>query len=120
DPEPYLALLLAGDRSEEVRSLIDLVQHQTSRSGFVVITVGDAEPGEEVIELSKAGRLRVPSLDLDLTAAGLSAEEAAATAAIVDLTRDATVVPMPRETGGEGWRALADRAGALIPELTEP
>ena len=119
DPEPFQALLVAGDRRDEARALIALVQHQTSRSGFAAVSVGDAEPGEVMIELTGDGRLRVPSLDLDLVAAGLTAEEAAATAAIVDLTRESAVVPMPREEGATGWRALADRAGALLPEYTE-
>jgi len=40
-------------------------------------------------------------------------------AAIVDLTRDATVIPMPRGAGETGWRVLADHAGAPVEELTE-
>lgn len=119
DPEPYRALLVAGGRGDGVRSLVDLVHHQTSRSGLAVVTIGAAAPGDTVIELTREGRLRVPHLGLDATAAGLTAAEAAATAAIVDLTRDTTVVPMPREEGATGWRALADQAGALLDDLTE-
>lgn len=119
DPEPFRVLLVAGDRSNEVHSLVDLVQHQTSRSGFSVVSIGDAEPGDLAIELTSDGRLRVQKMDLDLLAAGLTAEEATATAAIVDLTRESPVVPMPREEEATGWRALADQAGALLPELTE-
>lgn len=119
DPEPFHALLVAGPRTSEVRALADLVRHQTSRSGFAVVDIGNAEPEDTVIELTHDGRLRVPHLDLDLAAAGLTSTEATATAAIVDLTREAVVVPMPRDEGASGWRALADHAGALISDLTE-
>ena len=119
DPEPFRALLVAGNRTSQVRALVELVQHQTSRSGFGVVNIGDAEDGDVVIELTCDGNLRVPVLDLNVTGAGLTSDEATATAAIVDLTRDAVVVPMPREEGANGWRALADQAGALITELTE-
>lgn len=119
DPEPFHALLVAGPRTSEVRALAELIRHQTSRSGFVVVDIGDAEPEDTVIQLTHDGRLRVPHLDLDLAAAGLTSTEATATAAIVDLTREAVVVPMPRDEGATGWRALADHAGALITDLTE-
>ncbi|MGE3326404.1 MAG: LysM peptidoglycan-binding domain-containing protein [Acidimicrobiia bacterium] len=119
DPEPFRVLLVAGDRSSEVCALAELVQHQTSRSGFSVVTIGEAEPGDLAVELTSDGRLRVQKMDLDLLAAGLTADEATATAAIVDLTRESSVVPMPREDEATGWRALADQAGALLPELTE-
>jgi nucleoid-associated protein YgaU len=119
DPEPFRALLVSSPRTDQVRALAGLVHHQTSRSGLAVVVLGDAEHGDAVVELTRDGRLRIPHLGLDLATAGLSAGEASATAAIVDLTREATVVPMPREEGAHGWRALADQAGALVPDLTE-
>jgi nucleoid-associated protein YgaU len=121
DPEPYYAVLLpATARGADVRTLVDIVRRQRSRSGLGVVTVGEAEPGDVVLELTAGGRLRVPHLGLDLTAAGLTAEEAAACAAIVDLTFDADgTIPMPRNKEATGWRALADQAGALVDDLTE-
>lgn len=119
DPEPFRALFVAGDRSEDVRAIVALIQDQTLRAGFAVVIVGDPDPADVVIELTQDGRLRLPALGLDLVAAGLTADEAAATAAIVDITRESAVVPMPREEGVTGWRALADQAGALLPQYTE-
>jgi len=121
DPEPYYALLLpATARGDDVTALVDIVRRQQSRSGLGIVTVGDADPGDVVLELTTGGRLRIPHLGLDVTAAGLTAEEAAACAAIVDLTFDAdATVPMPRHETATGWRALADQAGALIDDLTE-
>lgn len=119
DPEPFRALLVSGARDKHVRSLVDLIRHQTSRSGFAVVTIGAPEHRDGVIELTADGRVRLPHLGLDLLAAGLTADEAAATAAIVDLTRGADVIPVPREDARTGWRALADKAGALVDVLTE-
>ena len=63
----------------------------------------------------------VPALGLDLTSAGLTADEAAACAAIVDLTRDAEDVPAPvAETSSDEDEPLQDQAGALRVEVTEP
>lgn len=120
EPEPFRALLVAGARNGRVSAIADLARTQQPRSGFALITLlAPTEAGDVVAELTTDGRLRLPHLGLDLAAAGLTATEAEACAAIVDLTRDATVVPMPREVGATGWRALADHAGALVEELTE-
>ena len=120
DPEPFRALLVTGTAcGDDLQALVDLVRNQQSRSGLAIVSVGVAEPGDVMFEMTGDGRLCVPHLGLNLTAAGLTAEEAVACAAIVDLTRDTTVVPMPREEGAMGWRALADHAGALVDDLTE-
>ena len=77
-------------------------------------------PASTVIEVDPTGRLRAPSLGLDLEAAGLTSEEAKACAAIVDLTRDSEPVKIaPFEQAADGWMALADQAGALREELTD-
>lgn len=120
DPEPFHALLVSGVRSDGLEALINLVEDQTSRSGLAVVRIDDPGPHDSVVEVAADGLLRVPGVDVGLRAAGLTSEEAAATAAIVDLTRESPIVPMPRREGESGWRALADEAGALIPELTEP
>jgi nucleoid-associated protein YgaU len=120
EPEPFRALLLAGAaRGDAVRTLVDVVHGQRSRLGLVVVTVGAVEPGDAVIELTAEGRLRVPQAGLDVVAAGLTAEEAAACAAIVDLTRTATVAAMPRDKRATGRQALIDHAGALVEGLTD-
>lgn len=122
DPDPFHVLLAASDpgRTEQVRAVASSVKGQSSRSGAAVVIIGsDPEPGDAVLDLGQDGRLRVPHLGLELQAAGLTSEEASAGAAIVGLTRDAKVVPMPRSEGTTGWRALADDAGALREALTE-
>jgi len=77
-------------------------------------------PGSVAADLTKDGRLRVTDLGLDLIAAGLTSEEAAACAGIVDLTRESPAVSMPTFTqADDGWRSLTDQAGALREELTD-
>lgn len=121
DPEPFHALLVtAAARGEQVQALVEAVRGQRRRLGLAVVTVATTDaPGDVAIEVTAEGRLGVPHLGLDLTAAGLSAEEAAACAAIVDLTRDAEAVPIPRQEDATGWRGLADQAGALVGDVTE-
>jgi hypothetical protein len=120
DPEPFHVLLLShAVESAEVTALVDLVRGQQFRSGLAVLWLGADELDGVEFRVTAAGRLRVPHIGLDLNVAGLSSDEAAACAAIVDLTQDTTVVPMPRTEDMSGWRALADHAGALVDELTE-
>ena len=69
-----------------------------------------------MFELDHTGRLSAPVLGLDLQAAGLTSEEAKACAAIVDLTRRASRKVPPFEQAADGWRDLADQAGALREE----
>ena len=66
------------------------------------------------------GRLRVPSLSLDLVAVGLTADEALGCAALIaQSTADAPDVPIPQRIDAEGWHAYADEAGALRTEHTQ-
>lgn len=125
EPEPFHALLLAGNTrtSDDVRQLVEILQHreQRTRPGLAVLALDTPrEPDDVVAELTPDGRLRVPHLGLDVAAAGLSASEATACAAIVDLTRNSEIVPVPVDEEATGWRALADHAGALRAEFTLP
>lgn len=122
DPDPFHAVVITPDelRTDEVRSMIEIVRGQTSRAGVAIVTIhAEPEHDDSVFDVTADGRLRIQHLGLDLHAAGLTPLEAQACAAIVDLTREATAVPMPNTEATAGWRALADDAGALLGELTE-
>lgn len=124
EPDPFHALLTTGGSHsmQGVQKVVRLVTAQTVRLGTAVVAVG-VEPASSVtsFELTRDGRLLAPTLGLDLVPAGLTSEEAAACASIVDLTRDAEVTPVPSvNSAREGWRTLTDQAGALRDELTEP
>ncbi|WP_198652397.1 LysM peptidoglycan-binding domain-containing protein [Nocardioides allogilvus] len=116
--EFHAAIIAAGDSGAGLARLAGAIVGFPGRSGMALVTVGgEPSPPYVDINLSPEGRLRIPSLDLDLTASGLTAAEAEACAALIDLTTQAEVVPIPRPTDD---RAVADCAGALVEELTEP
>ena len=122
DPDPYRAVLATGEHSgESLRRVVKGITNSPMRSGVVVVTVNnEPEPGEVLLRLTPPGRLFIDELGLDVDAAGLSADEAAACAAIVDLTRTAdnkAVLPA-RSTDGE--QSMIDVAGAPLPEWTQP
>lgn len=117
DPDPYRAVITTSDGVSEIAPLLDA---PSSRIGAVLLAVTTPAPGATQIEVDRDGRLQAPALGLDLQAAGLTAEEATACAAIVDLTRESEPVAIvPFAQAADGWRSLVDQAGALRPELTD-
>ena len=120
DPEPFQTLLTSGTPNEDLRDIADLVRTQEFRSGVALVSLlTPPQTGDLVVDLTPDGRLQIPQLGLDLTAAGLTSSEAEACAAILNISRNTTVIPIPHEEGADGWRALADQAGALTENLTE-
>ena len=116
--EFHAAIIAAGDSGPDLARLAGAIVGFPGRSGMALVTVtSQAAPSYVDITLSPDGRLRIPSLDLDLAAAGLTATEAEACAALIDLTTEAEVVPIPRPAD-EG--TVSDCGGALVDELTEP
>lgn len=118
EPDEFHAAIIAtGDSGPDLTRLTGAIVGFPGRSGVALVTVErDPSPPHVVLNLSSEGRLRIPALDLDLAAAGLTATEAEACAALIDLTTEAQVVPIPRPTD-EG--TVFDCGGALVDELTE-
>ena len=123
DPDRFRALLAtAGGGEIDVEKVAKIVTSRAGRSAAAVVAV-NATPGPDDVELhvTRTGHLEAPVLGLNLTSAGLTADEAAACAAIVDLTRDVEDVPAPPgETSSDEDEPLHDQAGALRLEVTEP
>jgi nucleoid-associated protein YgaU len=119
EPDPFRVVITTS--VDDATRLIDILRPARSRLGVAVISLDTAPvPGSVAVDLTKDGRLRVTDLGLDLMAAGLTSDEAAACAAIVDLTRESPAVSMPTFTrAAYGWRSLTDQAGALREELTD-
>ena len=116
DPDPYRAVITTGDGTGDLAPLLASPFHPV---GTALVSLAAPVPESTVFEVDHTGRLRAPALGLDLQAAGLTSEEAKACAAIVDLTRESQPVKVPPfEQAADGWRALADQAGALREELT--
>jgi len=72
------------------------------------------------MELTKAGRLLVPELGLDLTANQMTSEEAAGLSQMLSQAAEAADEPMPAATGDQPWQAYCDAAGSLLAEHTLP
>ncbi|MBC9733842.1 LysM peptidoglycan-binding domain-containing protein [Nocardioides marmotae] len=116
--EFYAAIIAGGDSSPDLTRLAVAIVGFRGRSGMALVTVG-SEPSPPYVDVnvSPEGRLRIPSLDLDLAASGLTPAEAGACATLIDLTTEAEVVPIPRSSA-DG--TVSDCGGALVEELTEP
>ena len=118
EPDEFHAAIIAGgDSGPDLTRLAGAIVGFPGRSGMALVTV-EREPSPPYVDinLSPEGRLRIPSLDLDLAASGLTATEAEACAALIDLTTEAEVVPIPRPSRRRGrvglrWcaRRRADR-----------
>jgi nucleoid-associated protein YgaU len=122
EPERFRALVTTEQPADDeaVHKIAKILTTIPGRSGAAVVTInGDPSPDDIQIHVTSTGRLSVDDLDLDLAGAGLTAEEAAACAAIVDLTRDVDDAPTPvaPDTGDE--EPLVDEAGTLRLEVTE-
>jgi nucleoid-associated protein YgaU len=119
DPETFHAVIttVAPDPWSAVQ---DLIAKHPWRAGAVLIAVKTAgDSGAVALHLAD-GRVRIPSLNLDVIACGLTDDEAAACAAIVELTRhgESAPVPVSGEDSGE-LESLIDAAGAVRSDLTD-
>ena len=65
------------------------------------------------------GRVRVPSLGLDLIANGITPDEARGCAQLLQAAEVLADTELP-SAGSDGWRQHVDQAGRLNPDLTEP
>ena len=119
EPEPFYVIITT--ELDDAARLTEVLRAATSRLGAAVVCLNaSTNPGSVSADVTTDGRLRVPDLDLDLTAAGLTSDEATACAAIVDVTRESQSVTIPAFTqAADGWRSLTDQAGALREELTD-
>lgn len=117
EPDPFWAVITTGDGASELAMLPTV--SATARLGAALVTVNAPVPGSLLLEVDSRGRLLAPALGLDLQAAGLTALEASACAAIVDLTRESEAIRIPMTTSAaDEWRALTDHAGAVRSDLT--
>ena len=120
EPDPWLVVIA---NNVDLAGVVDEARARSAgRLGVAVVSVA-ATPSASatVFEFTAAGRLVTPSIGLDIVAAGLTAEEATLCAAIVDVTRVTPTTDFPNfAQAADGWRSVADQAGALRTEYTRP
>jgi len=117
DDEPELFHAVIAHDAQAVEPIIRVIADSTDRRGATVVTTSESPAATHAVsfDLSGDGHLHIRDLNLDLISAGLTAEEAAATAAIVAVTRDAAPVPSPPHRVDQPvWRAATDRSGTLV------
>lgn len=119
-PERFRALVSEGPIEDDLYERI--VAAHTLRSGVAVVAVLPRdESGSTSFALEHDQTLRSPKIGVDLSAAGLTADEAAACAAIVDLTRIASTDPVVATAESQGQEEVAaEPRGSTDGELTEP
>lgn len=124
EPEQFRAVVTTGEHNdtESVRRIVKIITNDPDRSGAAVVAINaDPAPGDVILMLTTGGRLRSQDLGLDVLAAGLTSDEAAACAAIVAVTRDAENTRMPvDDRSNNGLATLTDAAGAVRVEFTKP
>ena len=120
-PERRRALLLERTYADtDASHAITSANSAHSGRGITVVTVGDHLTEESlVLDVDESARLTIPILGLTVVAAGLSDEEASSCAAILDVTRDTTLAPVPVDEAASGRDRLVDKAGALRDEFVE-
>lgn len=119
--ESHLLVTAISD-ADHLDTLRRLVADQSGRTAtsLVLVAPGDDPIGLE-LQLTAQGRLRVPSLKLDIVANGLTQPEARGCAAILEAGADldGTDIPVMMEPSPEQpWVELCDQAGALRTDLT--
>jgi LysM repeat protein len=120
EPDPWQVVIATN---VDLAAVIDDARAQSSgRFGVAVVTVAAAPPeGAAVFAFTSEGRLTSPPIGIDVAAAGLTAEEATLCASIVDVTRVTPTTDIPNfAQAADGWRSVADQAGALRTEYTRP
>jgi hypothetical protein len=98
-----------------------LTNDQPGRTGVAIVQVGTTDTGSTTLAVTVGsdGRVRIPALDLDLVANGLTTEEARGCVQLLQAAESRDNADLPR-AGDDGWRQHTDQAGRLNTDLTEP
>ena len=116
----WLLLVNGAVTSQTLDRLLDVIDQHPQHTGAALVMVGDGDPIRGTgMWLSDQGRVRIPSLNLDLEAVGLTPDEAQGCAMLLAAGDDLTDAEMPN-AGEAGWRENCDAAGAPRPELVLP
>ncbi|MFT4261949.1 MAG: LysM peptidoglycan-binding domain-containing protein [Nocardioides sp.] len=120
-PERRRALLLEHTYADtDAAHAVTSANAAHAARGITVVTVGDHLTEKSLaLNVDVSARLTIPILGITVAAAGLSDEEASTCAAILDVTRDSTLAPVPVDEAATGRDKLVDKAGALRDELVE-
>ena len=124
-PELWLPrVLITASITPGLDELADLVTKRRGRTGITIVRLDASNPAADgtEIRLTETGRVQVPALGLDLTANGITADEAAGCAALIATSDDPRPdAPMPDAAEpAADWQQHCDTAGHLHADLTIP
>jgi hypothetical protein len=126
DDELWTSRLLVtrADPPGQLDDLIHLIETMPLRTASVVLALDNDDNPPIGVELlaSPDGRIRIPSLGLDLIGNGITVDEARGCVQLLQAADElggATVPPL-EAAPSEPWRDLADSSGRLRDDLTAP
>ncbi|MDN5798388.1 MAG: hypothetical protein L0H79_21935, partial [Intrasporangium sp.] len=118
----HATLLLLADTTAQdvaVQQLRDLITDNPGMTATsVVLTSRGGATDGVAVHVTARGRVTVPAVGLDLIAVGLTPDEAKGCAALLAQADTTADDPIPADPQAQGWRGLADEAGALRAEHT--
>ncbi len=124
-PELWLPrLAVIADQQDQLDDVIDVIETRPGRTGVTLIRLAAdnaAMRGTEIL-LTPSGRVQMPALGHDLIPSGITQDEAAGCAAVLeaaDNIEDEPRVPDLREQSDD-WQQHCDAAGHLHADLTIP
>ena len=109
-----------GAHPEELDALLAAQRHQPTRLPIAVIVTDNSEHPPAArweLHLDDEGRLRVPSLGLEMLVQQLPADEAGPLAQLIAFAAEASDEPMPASRGDQPWDTFIDAAGEVRPEF---
>ena len=114
-------LITTTDTAGHLDQLAQLIHDQPGRTATALLLTGRAStsaPGMAII-VGPDGRVRIPSLGLDLIANGITPDEARGCAQLLQAAEILADTELP-SAGDDGWRQHVDQAGRLNTNLTQP
>ncbi|EGD43995.1 putative LysM domain protein [Nocardioidaceae bacterium Broad-1] len=122
-PDRYHVLATTNSHRGAAESILKHIAHDKTGAAVVMIAPDDSAALSTGARLNVAsdGRLQAASLGLTLNAAGLTADEATVSAALVDTTRTAVNTEIPvQEHLVSQIDTMTDQSGSLRPDLVGP
>jgi len=115
------ALLIDAETAthQDIQDLTQMIADQPGATATAIVVTGNPQSIEGTeLRMTPTGRIQNRQAGLDLVAVGLTHDEALGCAALLAQAETADDRPTPAtSTATDGWRALADDAGALRPDI---
>ena len=115
-----MLLLDASDAPDQLRELLNMIAAHAGRTGTSIVIAGDNDAASLTLRVTAAGRVQLEHHGLDLSAVGLTAEEAHGCGLVYAQGNNLEDAEVPVDEDAEGWASHSDRTGALRSEHTRP